>query len=411
MISRIALILLLLCAAAVQAQTKKYNLITRNTGKDTMWDGQVIKVYGFTQKLSENTQLPSVTLYANEGDTLIINVRNISQGDPHTLHPHGMDADQANDGTPMTSFSIGHMEEATYRIYCSHAGTYIYHCHVGDVAHVQAGMYGLVVVRPKDGSKRAWANGPEYDSEYAWLMSEVDKAWHDSVPQNPNHEDSMAHEDFSIPPYVPDYFLVHGLSKQQIKGRLDIKGKVDERIYLRLSNIGFYLNEMVFPASLQATWIDSDGRPLPSSVRSDTLRISPGERFGVMLKPIAEFSDSIAVRFINMNTREIWETEYVPVTIQGNIGIEESQSPATLLLYPNPVSDRLTFASDDFRVGEKASITLTNQLGQIASSYSVTIGRSNSIHLPRLADGVYTVTILTENGVPRIQKVLVRQTQ
>lgn len=390
-------------------QVKKYNLITRNTGKDTMWDGNIIRVYGFTQKLSENTQLPSATLYANEGDTLELYVRNISQGDPHTVHPHGMDADQANDGTPMTSFSIAHMEEATYRIYCSHAGTYIYHCHVGDVAHVQAGMYGLVVVRPKDGSKRAWTNGPAYDKEYAWLMSEVDKAWHDSVPQNPNHDDSLAHEDFVLPTYIPDYFLVHGLSKQQIKGRLDVQGKKGEKIYIRLANIGFYLNEVVFPASAKATWIDSDGRPLPSAVQNDTLRIAPGERYGVMIQAETEFTDSIAVRFINMNTMEAWQTEYVPMGIKGNIGFDEINISAPVTIYPNPASSYLTIESEFLTPGKPLSILIINTLGQKVYAQDLfSGGNKTSINLPRMAPGVYQVTVTGNNNLFR-QKVFISQ--
>jgi FtsP/CotA-like multicopper oxidase with cupredoxin domain len=394
-------ILFLITANSLFAQKAYYRLIMRNTGTDTMWDGKSMKVYGYTKKLSENPLVPGHILYANEGDTLTIDGWNISQGDPHTIHPHGMDADQQNDGTPMTSFTIKHMQTYQYRIPCTHAGTYIYHCHMSDVVHVQMGMYGLVIVRPKDGSKTAWTGGPAFSKEYAFLTSEFDIAWHDSVPQNPNHldtlsMDSMMHEDFNIPNYLPDYFLVNGKSKSQIikDSSLYIKGKANEFIYIRLANIGYYMNRIIFPAALDATWIDSDGRPLPKSIKNDTILVAPGERYGVMLKAKKEFTDSVAIQYYSMNTRIVEDVEYLPLSIKGFAGIEPHINSFPIVnIYPNPAESYINIRFGD-NVHGPIQIELVNATGQVVKFETINtpppIVRFNFTKLP---SGIYSLRI------------------
>lgn len=398
----ILLITLLVSLQSADAQTRRfYKLIMRNTGTDTMYDGKTVRVFGFTQKLTENPLIPSATLYANEGDTLVIEVRNISQGDPHTVHLHGLDVDQANDGTPMTSFTIKHMETGTYKAVCKDAGTYIYHCHMADVVHVQMGMYGLLVVRPKDGGKTAWTGGPAYDKEYSWLTSEVDKSWHDSIPGNPNHQDTSAHEDFHIPPYNPQYFLVNGKAKHELKdSAIAINAKANERVYLRLSNIGFYMNEVVFPAALDATWIDSDGRPLPKEIKNNTIRLAPGERFGIMLKSSAEFIDSIAVKYINMNTHEAEDTEYVPLKIQGISGMEEVKEKAfNVNIFPNPATSSLNVVFKK-PLNDVVQLSVSNTIGQQVKQENFSnTGEQLSLNIEGLPSGIYFLNIKTKEGI------------
>lgn len=217
------------------AQTKRYySLYMRTTGIIDLWDGKKTTTYGFASKLAQNPPLPGPLIQANEGDSVIVDVRNLSQGPPHTIHWHGLDVDQDNDGTPATSFEIHHMELGTYRFKATHAGTYIYHCHMGDVVHVQMGMYGSVIIHPADSSKRAWNQGPAYDVDYNWLTSEIDKAWHDTVPNTDHKADSNSgHETFAVPIYKPNYFLVNGKSHQQIKAdSLHILVLIKTKLYI-----------------------------------------------------------------------------------------------------------------------------------------------------------------------------------
>lgn len=320
---------------------RNFNVYLRsNTGTITLWDGKTTNIYGMASRLSEEPPLPARTLYANEGDTVVINALNISQGEHHSIHLHGLDVDTRNDGDPATSFWLKHMQDTTYTFVARHAGTYLYHCHVADVVHVQMGMYGLIVVRAKDAKNTAWTGGPAFDKEYKWLTSELDKRWHDTVPVHDPVADTI-----HLPLYKPHYFLVNGKSHQQIVAddSIHIAGAQNQFIYIRVGNIGFYDNAIVFPPYLNATIIDSDGRPLPGSVRNDTLHISPGERYGVMLNPSMQKEDTIRVYYVNMNTQMAEGMEKIPVNIQGWAAVKNNtlNENNKCIVYPNPASSVL----------------------------------------------------------------------
>jgi plastocyanin len=370
--------------------TINYQVVLRsNFGTHTMWDGTVVDIYGFSSSLSQAPVLPAATLYANEGDTVIINARSVSQGEHHTIHLHGLDVDTRNDGDPATSFWLSHMQDTTYTFIAHDAGTYLYHCHVGDVVHVQMGMYGMIVVRPAGGVKTAWTGGPAFDKEYKWLTSEIDKEWHD----NPPIHDTL-NDEITLPLYIPDYFLVNGKSKQQIAAddSIKISGAQGEVIYLRLANIGFYDNKVVFPATMNAKVIDSDGRPLPSMIASDTVWVSPGERFGVMLQANSQLIDSIAVNYINMNTQQVWETEYVPVTISGFIGIDDiGTSASQFTVFPNPANEYIEVTAKNESIKK---IAIYNTIGQLMFEQTIS-GSSHKlkVNTSDLPSGVYYIML------------------
>ncbi|MFQ5447102.1 MAG: multicopper oxidase domain-containing protein, partial [Saprospiraceae bacterium] len=263
----------------IVAQTT-FNWFARMVGNQTLWDGQSVNVWGFAQNFGGSAAIPGPTMIVNEGDVVTLNITNQSPM-PHTVHLHGLDVDQLNDGVPQTSFEIpGMMGTGSYTFTAPHPGTYIYHCHVETVIHLQMGMYGAVIVKPADGSNTVWAGGPAYDKDYLWITSEVDKSWHDSPPQNG-----------AVPAYEPDYFLINGKSNQQLSATdVAINADAGQNIFMRLTNIGYGIHEFVFPPELNATTLSSDGRPLPQAVLSNTVTVYPGERYGVMLNSADAFT-------------------------------------------------------------------------------------------------------------------------
>lgn len=392
---------------AISQTTRYYTAILRsNIGTHTLWDGQTIRIYSITPSLSATPKLPAPILYAEEGDTVIINAASISQGEHHTIHLHGLDVDTRNDGDPSTSFWLSHSQDTTYTFIAKNAGTYIYHCHVGDVVHVQMGMYGLIVVKAKGGAKTAWTNGPAFHKDYKWLMSEIDKSWHDNIPVHDTLNDII-----TIPEYRPDYFLINGKSKQQIEGDESIKvsGAQGEFIYMRLANIGFFNNRVIFPASLNAKIIDSDGRPLPNAIINDTVEIMPGERFGVMLNPSAQLTGVVKVQYLDMNTDSVWETENVPVTISGFVGVKELEISSGINIYPNPATDNLTIEFNSVTSGSTniSLMDITGKVIQIVTFEKET--KNNTLNLPlHIRNGIYLLKIENSNG-SIVQKVVVNK--
>jgi FtsP/CotA-like multicopper oxidase with cupredoxin domain len=373
--------------------TKNFTVILRSdAGKHMLWDSTLVNIWGFASTLSGQPLLPGKTLYANEGDTLRIKAWNVSQNHHHTIHLHGLDVDTQNDGDPMTSFSLGHMEDTIYTFVATHPGTYIYHCHVGDVVHVQMGMYGLIVIKAKGGKNEAWTNGPSYSKEYAWLMTELDKSWHDTVPEH-DHQNGL----ITLPSYNPDYFFINGKSKQQLTdSSMIVKGAVGEKIYVRLANIGFFNNTVIFPAALHAEIIDSDGRPLPQKEISDTVRLSPGERYGVMIRASTEMNEMILVQFENMNSHQVWETEKIPVVINGFLGIESNNQLADIVVYPNPFNQKLRV--EGFQ-SFMYSFNVYNRYGSIV--FNGKLADTQEIDLNSLSDGIYILELKGNDQVFR----------
>jgi FtsP/CotA-like multicopper oxidase with cupredoxin domain len=305
----------------------------------TLWDGNQTMLMGYTSLMGGVIDIPGPILVYTEGDSVELKLRNMSQSAPHTIHLHGLDVDQQNDGVPHLSFVVDHNETKSYFFKAPHPGTYIYHCHVTSTLHVQAGMYGLLIIKPVGSNNLTWNGGYSYHQENAWMTSEIDTIWHtDSIINQPH--DTITGQTL-MPDYLPQYFLVNGRSEHQLSDLgIAINASVDEVVLLRLANVGFYGNRFVFPSQLGARIISSDGRPLPVEEITDTLTILPGERYQVLLESATEFSDSVAVSYFNMNTKQDMNIQYVPVHIQGflsNVELNET----IISVYPNPVKDKL----------------------------------------------------------------------
>lgn len=384
----------LVLAVQLRAQDRlSYFLCMRTTTIDTMWDGRPIKIFGFAPNILESW-LPGPVLYANEGDTLDVRVLNFSQGAPHTVHWHGMDVDQENDGVAHTSFALGHMQDTNYVFPAQHAGTYMYHCHVHSILHIQMGMYGPIVVRPADGSKSAWTGGPAYDKEYLWMAGEFDSWWHDSLSfEHIQHPDTF-HDEVQMAPYRPDYFLVNGKSEWELEdSSIALHARVAEKVYLRLINIGYTIQRYVFPNNVGATILDSDGRPLPASVRTDTVEVYPGERYGVMLIPTATMDSSIALSFYQIANDTLLNTQHIPLVIAGHIGVDETAEDAfRFMAWPVPATDKVNVAWENLPQGS-GTLTLTDMSGRVLHcwSYNQLFAATKTLQLPDLAPGLYSL--------------------
>ena len=97
--------LLLMLFLFAEAQTNVF-LIGRTIGEKVIANGDTLRVYGFAPSLSAHPPIPAPLIEANQGDSVHIDFWNVSQLHHHTIHLHGLDVDQANDGVPFLSFSV-----------------------------------------------------------------------------------------------------------------------------------------------------------------------------------------------------------------------------------------------------------------------------------------------------------------
>ncbi|MFG1840509.1 multicopper oxidase family protein [Micromonospora sp. NPDC049175] len=96
-----------------------------------------------------DAQVPGPELTATVGDVVEVTLRNRNIGRGVTLHWHGYDVPNSQDGVPgVTQAAVLPGQEFVYRFRADQVGTYWYHTHsVSDVG-VRMGLYGVLVVRP-----------------------------------------------------------------------------------------------------------------------------------------------------------------------------------------------------------------------------------------------------------------------
>jgi FtsP/CotA-like multicopper oxidase with cupredoxin domain len=332
-------------------------LIARNTGKKVLANNDTVRVFGFAQSLSKQPNVPGPTIYANEGDSVHIDLWNVSQGAPHTIHLHGLDVDQQNDGVPHLSFDVPHMEHGFYHFKAPHAGTYLYHCHVASTIHVHAGMYGLIIIRPSDGSNTTWNGGHTYVQEHAYILSEIDTTWlRDSVLLH-RHDTSVAITEVKLPKYDPQFFLINGFSDQQLADEeVKFESNIGQVDYIRFANVGYCGLRVIFPPELDARIISSDGRPFDEIEKADTVYLYPGERYGVLTEPRSEFKGQIRFEYLDLNTMRLRNTQMVPVNVNDAVGVHElNENEFPFKILPNPSSQEVKI---EFELERSANVKI-----------------------------------------------------
>ncbi|MEH0981804.1 multicopper oxidase family protein [Micromonospora sp. CPCC 205556] len=96
-----------------------------------------------------NGQVPGPELTATVGDVLEVTLRNRNIARGVTLHWHGYDVPNSQDGVPgVTQAAVLPGQEFVYRFRADQVGTYWYHTHAASDVGVRKGLYGALVVRP-----------------------------------------------------------------------------------------------------------------------------------------------------------------------------------------------------------------------------------------------------------------------
>jgi FtsP/CotA-like multicopper oxidase with cupredoxin domain len=96
-----------------------------------------------------NGTSPGPAIHAVEGQ--LVQVRLVNQSVPEgvTLHWHGVDVPNAEDGVAgVTQDAVGVGREFTYRFVADQVGTFWYHSHQVSHAQVRGGLLGALVVAP-----------------------------------------------------------------------------------------------------------------------------------------------------------------------------------------------------------------------------------------------------------------------
>lgn len=278
--------------AVATGQTRNFTLYVRDATV-TMPDGRQIYVFGYTDDPNGPAKVPGPTITVNQGDTVNLTLVNDKDptrnaqnpdGDGHTIHLHGLDLPSAFDGDPMTmpgDQAVMNGQSYTYHFVANYAGTYYYHCHQNVTEHLQMGMYGAIIVMPKNASNQAYANTPTFDKQYSFVLSEFDSQEHATDYQAIRGNGAEA----NWGDYKPNYFLINGKAWPDTltDPTTNISATVKQKVLIRLINAG-NIPHSIHTHGFHFQVIGSDGRALPAPYQiKDTILIGPGERYDLLL--------------------------------------------------------------------------------------------------------------------------------
>ncbi len=322
-------ILILLLGFYLNGQTNvEYWLQARMNGVYELENGTEVEFWGYgdnTPPLPGNKIfLPGPILRFKEGDSAVVHFKNNSP-EMHTIHFHGLDVNQANDGVGHTSQDILPNQTFDYKFKCTHAGTFLYHCHVLTTLHLAMGMYGMVIVDPPGGTGTLNTNTPVYSEEYPLLASEFNLNWN----QNP-----ISPGPFHL--YEANYFMINGKSGAQLQsGDHDIIGQLNTFIALRFANVSYSRVQYTLPSILEVSIVNSDGRRIPNNLSSGILDVYPGERFDVLVKSSTLLDSFLTVSYFDLRNDNLLGSNLVPIKIGANESFQTNSNQ--FHLWPNPV--------------------------------------------------------------------------
>jgi FtsP/CotA-like multicopper oxidase with cupredoxin domain len=193
-----------------------------------------------------------------EGDQVRIILKN-ELPEPTSIHPHGIPVPNAMDGVPpITQVAVQPGETFTYEFTAPPAGTFMYHSHVETDKQVMVGLYGPLIVDPKEPQTDA----PDVD--VMWMLSE----WRVGA-------DGETYAAMLMAGAEPNYFTINGKSFPNTEPIVVKKG---DRVRVRLAGIGQFTHPMHLHG-MNFRIVAYDGVPLPpeQQIVRNTIPVNPGE--------------------------------------------------------------------------------------------------------------------------------------
>ena len=278
------------------------------SGSAAMADGSSISTWRFGDGFNGDRTVPSPVIEATEGDNVEITLSSMM---PHTIHLHGLDVDQQNDGVPTTSFEV--QGSYTYTFTAPHAGTYMYHCHVNTNQHYEMGMFGTIIIRPSNGSTNTiWNNGPTFDKEYVWQLTTFDSTWHSGMGGGGMGGGGGS----NLTRYSPDYFMINGIDGSNINSDSTsaITASAGQRVLVRLNGTS-YLPGIVRMGGLPFEVVASDGRPLAQSYIATEQLVCAGQRYDIIVTMPSSGQYTGSIEYRNIQNSAVLGVASAAITI------------------------------------------------------------------------------------------------
>jgi len=258
-------------AADVPAPQVREIMLTASEIDWELQPGTPVKAWAY------NGQVPGPEIRVREGDRVRITLTNhLPVGT--TIHWHGLDVPPEMDGPAgLNQAPVESGQSFTYDWIATPSGTRWYHSHTDVATQVMLGLYGSLIVEPKD-----W-DPDEYDRDYTYILSEWDNELTPDVatgaaPRGPRDQTLRGGE------LGTDEFLMNGRIHEAIPPIAVAEG---DRVLIRLINAGtlahpFHTHGHSFRI------VATDGNPVPEGAQltKDTVLIAPGERYDLAFEAV-----------------------------------------------------------------------------------------------------------------------------
>lgn len=216
---------------------------------------QVVSMLGY------NGSIPGPTVHVKQGSEITVRLHNNTTL-PTTLHAHGVRMANAFDGVPdLTQKAIEPGETFTYQLTFPDAGAFWYHPHVRTDYTVESGLYGAIIVEPKDPDY--W---PAADRNQVLMLDDIALNEQGLLPFDQRVATHTLMGRFGTT------LLVNGEKNYQVQAQ------VGETLRLYLTNAA---NTRLFHFSLagqKLKVLGADGGKYAREIFVDSLIIAPGER-------------------------------------------------------------------------------------------------------------------------------------
>ncbi len=234
-----------------------------------------------------NGSVPGSQIRVMEGEKVKITFKN-ELPVPSSIHWHGITVPNEMDGIPgVTQNAVQPGESFTYEFTPTIPGTYMYHTHQDAVNQMDMGLYGTIIVEPKEKT---------YDRDYTLMFDEwISDSQKSNMPMNDmgemdhsgmNHgggsaapDNSHGSQDMGHDMSIYDIYTINGKSGDAIE---PLKVKEGEKVRLRLVNPG-YLSHNIHLHGHDIKVVAVDGQDVnePKEVKDQLISIAPGERYDI----------------------------------------------------------------------------------------------------------------------------------
>jgi FtsP/CotA-like multicopper oxidase with cupredoxin domain len=211
-----------------------------------------------------NRQVPGPRLELTEGDHVRINFTN-HLPEPATMHWHGLVVPNRMDGPGyITQDPVQPGGRYVYEYVVQQAGTYFYHSHTRPDRQQALGLYGAMIIHPKDPATEPKANYDYVVELQEWL-----------------NRDGLTYPAMLMEGGLPNYFTINGKAWPATD---TLRMKVGETIKFRFIGTN---NNFIHPMHMHGgpfTVVARDGVLLPSAARfeADVINVGPGQRYDVI---------------------------------------------------------------------------------------------------------------------------------